>query len=317
MEDDCLAKERAWFKAQSEKSMDEIATRLAGLVSGWLAVPSSSSSSTSTLEDSNGAVAAAAAAPVAAKPTHLSVDEILAQARAPKKSVGESSSGPGTPSRSMKKEKKASEEEDRTISFRSADQMMHGFVVLQGHACVEAEVNIQFKNAHRGVSGSAELEIRSSRPWRLVQLQNAAQLVCRAVERLRSKKLPEALQELRLAQDQLTMPCSRMYPADPRVFHPRLPPDLLVEMCVLDKAFLYVQALLVRPMAMSKSGANTPMYLAKMKAGDVIVQGKQGFEVLEVCSVQCPLSTVSSVAAEIDKAFADLSEMQRNAKTLI
>ncbi len=321
-----MEKELSWFKEHSHKTMDAIAARLSGVVAPWLSAPPAQPQLQQLHEDVTSSLSPAPSAP--AKAPHLSVDEILAQARAgaPKKSVGGdgSSSGPGTPARSAKKERKAAaaasaaEEEDRTISFRSADQLMHGFVVLQGHACVEAEVNIQFKTAHRGVSGSAELEIRSSRPWRLVQLQNTALLVSRAVEYLQRKQLGEALDELRFAQDELVLPCSRIFPADPRVFHPRLPADLLVELCVLDKAVLSIQALLVRPVAQVKAAPPIPLFLTRLKAGDVFAagSGNKWLEVLEVCSVQCPLATVASVAADIDKAFAELSELHRNAKIL-
>jgi hypothetical protein len=303
-----LEKERQWFLKHMEKVMDGVATRLSGVASPWLTAPSSAT-------DDAVSPQATAAGPAVTKSPQLSVDDILAQARAPKKSVGDGPSGTASPARSMKKEKKAAteDEQEKTISFRSTDQMLQGFVVLQGHSCVEAELTVQFKNPHRGVSGSAELEIRPSRPWRLVQLQNCAHLVFRCVDNLRRGKLAEALDELRLAQEQLMQPWSRLFPADSRVFHPRLPADLLVELCVLDQAYLQIQVLLVRAVSPGKAPLVVPLFLAKQKVGDVIGLGQSKMcEVLEVSSVQCPLSSVASVAADLTKCLAELSELQRN-----
>ncbi len=63
----------------------------------------------------------------------------------------------------------AEEEADRVISFKSHDGHLSGFVVLHGHALLEAELGITFQRTSRA---PLEVEIRPSRPWRLVQLQN-------------------------------------------------------------------------------------------------------------------------------------------------
>jgi hypothetical protein len=318
-----LARERAWFARHAEQVMASVAKQLAASVAPWTrhaaAFPGNAARPLSPVAGGDESVAGVSPAVAAVpKSTALSLDDILKQARAPKSAGG----GGTTQQRAAKKEKEKEREkhqqseEDKMISFRSADQTFSGFVVIQGYNCVDAELKVLFAANHRGTSGSAELEIRASRPWRLAQLQNAGFLVGRACEHLEKKELAAALEQLRAAQDELMRPSARVFPADPRVFHPRLPGELFVEFLIVDH-MLQANAVLVRPASGVKFQPPIPLSLAEVRAGDVMgsAPGK-AVEVLEATRVVCPLPAVAVVAEALQRAVGQLLDVQNNSVAL-
>ncbi len=302
LELESLAREEAWFMGYAERVMAAAAQKLAACVAPWARPVETAPSGAA----SPGAEDAVVVAVAPSKAVSMSVDDILAQARAPKNASG-------TPQRAAKKEKEkqasAQTEEDRMVSFRSPDQTFSGFVVIQGYNCVDAELKILFASNHRGTSGSAELEIRGSRPWRLVQLQNAALFVACACQCLEEKKLGDALQQLRAARAELVRPNSRIFPPDPRVFHPRLPGELFVEFLIVDRK-LQANAVLVRPATGLKYLPPMPLCLAEVKPGDIIGCGVgKAVEVLEVTRVTSAMPAVAAVAETIEAVASELTDL--------
>ena len=242
----------------------------------------------------------------------LSVDDILAQARGgtPKaKDEGTSSAG-STPMPSKKKrdaDSRGPDEMDKMVSFKSQDNAFSGFVILQGWNCVEAELMVQFQHHHRNASnGTYEIEIRSSRPWRFAQLQNCYLHVEQAIELCETNdenNLYAALDEVRMAQEELLFPQTRSFPADTRVFHPRLPADVLVDFCIMNQN-LQAQAVLVRSVnAKDAKPQPQPLSLAQLKPGDHFSMGPGRLvEVLELARVECELP-------KLQKCFVLLSKI--------
>jgi hypothetical protein len=314
-----LSRERAWFARHAEQVMASVAKQLAASVAPWTrhaALPGNAAGPLSPVsggDESAGALPAAAAVP---KSTALSLDDILKQARAPKGGSGTTQQRAAKKEKEKEGEKHQQSEEDKMISFRSADLTFSGFVVIQGYNCVDAELKVLFAANHRGTSGSAELEIRASRPWRLAQLQNVGFLVGRACEHLEKKEMAAALEQLRAAQDELMRPSARVFPADPRVFHPRLPGELFVEFLIVDH-MLQANAVLVRPASGAKFQPPIPLSLADVRAGDVIgsAPGK-AVEVLEATRVVCPLPAVAAVAEALQRAVGQLLDVQNNSVAL-
>lgn len=246
----------------------------------------------------------------------MSVDDILAQARG-----GPVKKKEDTPEPTRKEKKKslaagADGGDDKMLSFRAPDNSFIGFVVLQGWNCIEAELTVQFQAHHRNASnGTYEIDIRSSRPWRFAQLQNAYLHIEQAIEYCQSNEeenLSVALNEIRLAQEELILPQTRSFPADSRVFHPRLPADVLVDFCIINQD-LQAQAVLVRAVAPSKDNRTlpVPLSLAHLKPGDVFSQsiGKP-VEVLELSRITCELPRIA-------KCFHLLSKVMNNLNTNI
>lgn len=328
-EEEALMKEREWFRGQLGV---QLTTTLARLKAAQEAIGRGAQERP---QDMVLPAVAAVRAEETPKKAALSVDDILAQARggpAPKRDEGAGAGGGGAggtpPAVSAKKKKRRETENDdgseKMMSFKSPDASFQGFVVLHGWHLTEAELTIQFQHHHRNASnGTYDVEIHSSRPWRLAQLQNAHLHIEEAIECLQAQdesKLSVALDSLVQAQEELIFPQTRSFPADARVFHPRLPADVLVDFCIVNQE-LVGQAVLVRPMAggaASKEVQVTPLSLAQLKKlGDHFWLRDKMVEVLELSKVTCALPALNQCYKLLAKAINDLNAAIHNFDSLI
>ena len=335
-----LAQEREWFASQIETMLVQTLSRLNSCLShiGKSAIARPSDMLLPRMEREE-------ASPIAKAPT-MSVDDILAQARGgakpkakeePKSSGNDNSDSDGehgSGSKGAPKAKKKREatslgpgEVDRMLSFKAGDNSFSGFVVLQGWNCIEAELMVQFQNHHRNASnGTYEIEIRSSRPWRFAQLQNCYLHIEEAIELCSlhdQTMLHAALSAVVCAQEELISPQTRSFPADSRVFHPRLPADVLVDFCVVN-CELQAQAVLVRAVNSRENSRDKdsrlqpqPLSLAQLKPGDQfsLAPGKL-VEVLELSRVECELPNLDKCFTLLGKTINMLNAAIHNYEAL-
>jgi len=211
------------------------------------------------------------------------------------------------------------EDEDSRVNFKATNELLSGYLVLEGWNISTAELHIKFNVQGRNL---IKTQIQNN-PLKLEQIQSIFYYCSEALEQLddmlsaytseeidldiSNKILDVVLNKLRSAKDQLVKPNNVSFESNlqnKKIFKPNLPNDVIVELKVKNSAIIITSAL-IQP-SNNNPKKNTPKSSRSLTSSKSFFSRKhnQYFEILEQNSIECKPKKLETLCTLIQNAYS-------------
>jgi len=211
-------------------------------------------------------------------------------------------------------------EDSRIVNFKSTNELLNGYLVLEGWNIVDAELNLKFNN-----QGKVPVKTTiKNHPLKLEQIQSIYYYCTEALEQfddllsaysdeemdlnISNKILDVVLNKLRAAKDQLLKPNNVSFESNvqnKKIFKPPLPNDIIVDFKIKNSAIIVTTALLQSSNTNTKK-SGTPKSRSLTSSGKSFYSRRQNqhYDILEQNSVECKPKKLETLCTLIQNAYS-------------